>query len=294
MTCYRSALWVAILLGWSSVCAANETTRRIFTVNAPLAHIAETLGGDEVQVIYLVPNGIDPAFWKPSSEDILLAQEAELILLNGAGYAKWVDTAVLPRSGLIDSSADFSDRLIAESADALVHQHGPKGEHSAESEFAFTTWFDPDLALKQLNTVAEALTVKWPELGAKIDAGRTEIALQIAEMDVALQNLFTTSAGRQIITSHPVYHYMERRYAQSFVSMHWEPNVMPDEEAWGLFEEQLDLHRNPLMIWEGKPVPPISKKLKQLGVEWMVISPFANVADRNSLFRKIARQVEPL
>ena len=37
-----------------------------------------------------MPNDIDPAFWSPKAADVLALQKADLILLNGANYAKVV------------------------------------------------------------------------------------------------------------------------------------------------------------------------------------------------------------
>ena len=38
----------------------------------------------------------DPAFWKPDDAAIARFQTADLILRNGAGYAKWMKTVSLP------------------------------------------------------------------------------------------------------------------------------------------------------------------------------------------------------
>ena len=39
---------------------------------------------------------VGPAFWAPEVETIAAFQAADLILLNGATYAKWLKTASLP------------------------------------------------------------------------------------------------------------------------------------------------------------------------------------------------------
>ena len=77
----------------------------IYTVNYPLAYFAERIGGDSVEVVFPAPDGIDPAFWQPTTTDILGYQSADLILLNGAGYAKWLSRVSLPAAGLVDTSA---------------------------------------------------------------------------------------------------------------------------------------------------------------------------------------------
>ena len=45
-------------------------------------------GGDRIEVSYPGPAGEDPAYWSPDAETIASYQKADLILLNGASYAK--------------------------------------------------------------------------------------------------------------------------------------------------------------------------------------------------------------
>ncbi len=82
--------------------AVDEVPDRllVFTVNYPLEYFADRLGGDQVEVVFPAPPGGDPAFWSPDPDTIAAYQGADLILLNGAGYAKWLERATLPSSKL--------------------------------------------------------------------------------------------------------------------------------------------------------------------------------------------------
>ena len=61
----------------------------------PSPVFAERIAGQLVEVRFLVPADLDPAFWQPASEDVTTMQAADLILLNGAGYEKWLPTISL-------------------------------------------------------------------------------------------------------------------------------------------------------------------------------------------------------
>ena len=84
----------------------------VMTVNYPLAYFAERLGGDAVTVSFPAPEDADPAWWKPDDATLEAYQKADLVLLNGATYAKWVAKASLPASKLVDTSAAGADRYI--------------------------------------------------------------------------------------------------------------------------------------------------------------------------------------
>ena len=92
-----------------------------------------------------VPENQDPAYWEPSGDQIAEFQSADLVLLNGADYAKWTLRATLPWSRTVVTCEGMEEELI-EIPDAVVHSHGPEGEHS-HAGLVSETWLDPDLAI---------------------------------------------------------------------------------------------------------------------------------------------------
>ena len=70
----------------------------VYTVNYPLKYFAERIGGEYVEVVFPAPADVDPAYWLPDRETVSDYQKADIILLNGAHYAKWVEKVTLPGS----------------------------------------------------------------------------------------------------------------------------------------------------------------------------------------------------
>jgi zinc transport system substrate-binding protein len=127
----------------------------IITVNYPLAYFAERILGEHGNVSFPAPAGVDPAYWSPEPEIIAEYQQADLILLNGAGYAAWTANATLPRSRLVNTTAALTDQLIPVQS-TVTHTHGPSGDHS-HGDTAFTTWLDPGIAIEQARAVLNAV-----------------------------------------------------------------------------------------------------------------------------------------
>ena len=114
-----------VLTSW----AQSQAQPKVYVVNYPLQYFAERIAGDQVSVVFPAPPDGDPAFWNPDVETIAAFQAADLILVNGATYAKWLKTASLPKSKMVDTSRSFAADYI-EIKDDAVHSHGPEGEHS--------------------------------------------------------------------------------------------------------------------------------------------------------------------
>ncbi len=248
----------------------------VYTVNYPLRYFAERIGGDLVRVEFPAPADLDPAFWSPDVETVSEYQSADLILLNGAGYAKWVDRVSLRPSALIDTSSGFADRLIVVE-DAAVHTHGPEGDHS-HGTLAFTVWLDLELAARQAAAVRDALARLRPGNQDTFEQNYQELESDLHNLDRQLHDLVGES-DLPLLASHPVYQYLAARYGLNLESVHFEPDALPDAKAWRGLEEILAEHPARWMIWEREPLEETVAKLRELGVESVVFDPCGNTPD---------------
>ncbi len=261
-------------LWWGIMPASADKRLLIYTVNYPLQYFAQRIGDDAVEVELPVPAGVDPAFWKPDTQSILALQRADLILLNGAGYAKWLDKVSLPGHKLVDTSAGFRDRYI-EVQTGVSHSHGPGGEHS-HAGTAFTTWLDFGQAVEQARAVKDALTRLNP-LQEKTFATRfAALERDLNNLNSELQAIVAQSPSKPLLASHPVYQYLVRRYSLDLQSVLWEPDSMPPDSEWQSLEALLAEHPARWMLWEARPTAEITEHLIQSGVQVAVFDPCAN------------------
>jgi zinc transport system substrate-binding protein len=265
---------------------------KVYVVNYPLKYFAERIGGDHVTVEFPVPADEDPAFWNPGIANISAFQKADLILLNGAGYARWVAKVSLPRSKIVNTSAKFKDRYII-TKEAVTHSHGA-GEKHAHEALAFTTWLDLTLAVRQAEAVASAMGRKRPELRDTFQSNFKALAKQLKTLDQDIQTIVSQKPSTPLIVSHPVYDYIARRYGLNIVSVHWEPDQLPGDEQWRALQAILKQHPAEWMIWEGQPVQASMDGLKTLGVDSLVFDPCGNVPDQGDFMTVMQRNVEDI
>ena len=253
---------------------ASNDPLSVYVVNYPLQYFAERIGGGHVRVTFPAPADGDPAFWEPEVEQIAAYQEADLILLNGASYAKWVQRVSLPASRMVDTSAAFSDRYIPLEG-RTTHNHGAAGEHQHRDQ-AFTTWLDPQQAIEQAAAIRDALIRLRPDAEAAFQQGFAALQRELQELDKHLAAAFARYKGQPLLFSHPVYQYLIRRYAIDGYELHWEPDTMPGPEEWRAFDALLKRHPAGSMVWESTPTPEIVTALEQRGIEALVFDPAAN------------------
>jgi zinc transport system substrate-binding protein len=269
-------LLMAAALFTASVSHAFPKDNVVYTVNYPLQYFAEAIGGDDLDVVFPAPPDADPANWTPDVDMLLDYQAADLILLNGAGYAEWTKGVYLARSRLVDTSASFKDRLIAEESDQVPHVHGPTGAEVQGAAIAFTTWLDLLLSRAQAEAVRDAMVARWPDHAAAFAQRHAVLDAELAALDAALSVALAPLRGSHILASHPVYQYLERGYGLELTSLHWEPGLTPPPEEWVALDALLGQRAATVMLWEGEPTPETRAALQVRGLRVMVLPTLSN------------------
>jgi zinc transport system substrate-binding protein len=245
----------------------------ILAVNYPLAYFAERLAPEDVNVVFPPPPNVDPAHWKPPPESIAQFQEADLVLLNGADYARWTRTATLPKSAVVVTAAGCRKSFLP--SPSSTHRHGPEGEHS-HSGTAFTTWLDLELATCQAGHVRDALVRALPNEVTGIQASFGALARDLRELDESLRLAAKTFEGVTLFASHPVYQYLADAYDLEIQSFHLEPDEALDAEALASIESATKEHRPAVMLWEAEPLAETRRTLEDRAIRVVVFDPAAN------------------
>ena len=289
----RKILFINItfaLLAIHSSMAAEKLT--VYVVNYPLQFFAERIGGEHVNVVFPAPADVDPAYWMPDTPTIAAYQQADLILLNGAGYARWVNKATLPRFRMVITSAGFKEQYL-ETAEIPTHSHGSEGEHAHES-LAFTTWIDFSFAAKQAKAIAKALSRKRTDLRHIFQKNYATLEKDLIALDITIKEVVSNNHARPLVVSHPVYDYFARRWGLNIRSLHWEPDDILTNEQMMELKSILKEHPAKWMIWEGEPVQTSVDKLKTLGIDSLVFDPCGNVPQQGDFLTIMRQNVENL
>jgi zinc transport system substrate-binding protein len=276
----------------SPATAPKSSKPQVLVANYPLQYFAQRIASDVVEVRFLAPKDEDPAFWQPDEKAVTAFQNADLILMNGAGYSKWADKVTLPESKVVDTSSRFANNFI-EVRDASTHSHGPGGQHSHNGT-AFTTWIDFQQATIQAQAVSDALAALVPAAKDSIVRNTEALKDELEALDERLSALSRRLVQHPLVASHPVYHYLARRYGMNLKSVLWEPDMALDDKALGDLKGILAGHRARWMIWEGEPAKDSVEKLAALGLQSVVFDPCGNVPDSGDFMTVMKANVEAM
>jgi zinc transport system substrate-binding protein len=260
----------------------------IYTVNYPLQYFVQRIGGDLVDVIFPAPRGIDPASWMPDVDTVAEYQRADVIILNGAGYAGWLRRVSLPDSRRVDTSASFADRLLRVTEN-VAHAHGPEGEH-VHDDLAFTIWLNPELATEQATAIRDALARKLPDAVEMLDANLASLASDLSTLDIELRKMFDRLGGRPLVYSRPIYQYLNQRYGLAGKSVDWELDVEPAEDELYALSGLI----NVVMLGDTEPLPAIRARLEALGITFVVFDPCAGRPEAGDYLDVMSRNIKAL
>lgn len=204
-------LLVSLALLFNSLACDNtpsEGTRVVVTIY-PLADFVSEVAGDKVEVITLLPPGASPHTYELTTGQVAEATRAKLLIVNGAGLDFWVEEKIRIAAGtdllVLDTSlsAALEGLLIKEGDTDEGHDHGGVNPH---------IWLNPVLAQKQVQAIAQALTM--------IDPDNRDFYLERAEnyveklkgLDEEIETIVQTFEPPEFVSLHPAWTYFARRY----------------------------------------------------------------------------------
>jgi ABC-type Zn uptake system ZnuABC Zn-binding protein ZnuA len=210
-------LGLALLLG--SLLApvpafAREPKLKVVTSVAPHADLIRQIAGDRVDLVQLIPDGVDSHTFEPRPSDVRFLQEADLIVLNGlhlesptqrlADANKRPDTPYLL---LGDSTITPSDWIFDFSFPA---SQGDPNPH---------LWLNVAYAKNYAALIQSQLVQMDPENADYYQANYVKLAGRMDQLDQAIFAAVQAlpENNRKLLTYHDSWAYFGRRYGMEII-----------------------------------------------------------------------------
>lgn len=217
---------------------AGEDRLRIIASFYLMADFAGKIGGEWVEVTNLVPAGIEPHEWEPSTTDMTLLEQADMLIYNGAGMEHWIEsvTAALDNQDLIlvETAAEVVTKVPAagdEEAHGDEEPHGDGDEEPHDDGHQHDqdphVWLSPLNAKRQLQAILDALVRADPVHQAAFQANYETWAVEMDKLDQLYRTGLADLARREIIVAHQAFGYLCAEYDLEQVAIE---GLMADSE----------------------------------------------------------------
>jgi zinc transport system substrate-binding protein len=191
-------LWGVLCLcaGWpGAAAAAVPVVATIF----PLADLVRQIGGDEVEVVTLLPPGASPHTFEPTPEQARQVAKARVFVDVGAGLDGWAARLRAARTEpltVVTATAGVS---------LLDGDHGVGGDPHV--------WLDPLLVRDHIvAAIVDGLVAADPDHRAAFERGAAQLRDALTRLDAEVRALLAPAQRRSYVAFHAAWRYFGRRY----------------------------------------------------------------------------------
>lgn len=187
----------------------------VVTTTSIFADMAANIGGDAVAVQSIVPIGVNPLVYQPTSDDTKLIAAASLVLYNGLALEDWMNTLI--------ANSDTEAKWVMLTRGIYRIENDPHA------------WMDARRGLTYLENIKNALVKLVPDQKEMFEFNYRLYRQQLQDMDAYIQKQINTipAEKRLLLTFHAALGYYAERYGlqvKNLDTLHLE-NFIPESGA---------------------------------------------------------------
>nr|WP_238162426.1 zinc ABC transporter substrate-binding protein [Cohnella sp. AR92] len=208
-------------------CGEQKTTFvegkvNVVTTFYPLYYLATEIGGEDANVVNLIPTGVEPHDWTPKSKDLQVASKAQLFIYNGAGLEGWAEDFLHGTKSngslkIVEASAGIS--LISGNPEEEEHGHSNEEGHDHASNVDPHTWVSPKSSLVMADNIRKALIDSDPAHEAAYESRYEDLKNRLAALDEKFTRELGAVPNRNIVVTHQAFGYLARDYGLNQVAI---------------------------------------------------------------------------
>jgi zinc transport system substrate-binding protein len=202
---------IAVSLTAYTLTAPQASTKlKIVTTFYPLTYLTQQIGGDQIEVTQLIPNNTEIHGWEPSASNIMAADDANIIIYNGAGADHWMEDDVLPAL-----SGDHSRTVVESTAGLTLIANQDQDEGEEHGLYDPHTWLCPYTAKLQAENIYNALVAVDPQHEGYYTQRWLNLKGELEQLDTAYTDNLSNASNNEIFVSHEAFGYLADRYGFS-------------------------------------------------------------------------------
>lgn len=180
---------------------------RILATFLPVHAHAAAIAGDRASVESIVAGDVGAHDFSPRPADMARIAEADVLVFNGAGMEPWLDDLVrqAAKKDLLQVDLSHGVELLQSPPSLDVHS-----EHDGEPNPHL--WLDPVIAIRQVETLRDALCAADPEGSEIYQENAASYLASLRELDADFQSVLGPLPSKKLVTFHDAFPYLAKRY----------------------------------------------------------------------------------
>jgi len=181
-----------------------------------LADVVGRIGGDEIELLSLIPIGVDPHAFEPTPRDAQALAEADVVLINGFGLEAFLEDLIRQAGGSAPVvSASLGIAPLAFEGEEHEEEEGAHEEHGADPH----TWLDPNNVAHWTERIEAALSALDPKRAEVFASNGEAYRAELATLDGEIRDLVSRipPENRKMVTDHDELGYFAEAYGFTVV-----------------------------------------------------------------------------
>lgn len=177
----------------------------------PQAEMVKAVGGNLVDVMVIVPPGVEPHTYEPSASTLIALEKTDVYFKIGNGLMPFEDKLTEKVVAL------NPDIMIVDTSEGVPVIHGSDPDSPAGNDPHI--WLSPANARIMVENIAGGLIRIDPDNAAYYEGNARQYIARIDALDEKIKKEMNTSPGRTIVVTHPAWSYFARDYGIEQISI---------------------------------------------------------------------------
>ncbi len=291
----KTAILISVLVMLVSLAACTDNTTEdendkplVMTTLFPHYDFATALGGDYVEVEYLLPPGMSAHSYEPSPQGVIRISGADLLIYTGDMMEPWVEDIVVGSGAsetleLLDLSQDVDLIELGESEEEHVEEEHDDHDHG-DDDVDPHYWTDPLNAIKMIESIEKSLLDLVDDEDAKADI-QTNADAYIADLntyhEAVLQAVENSAHDTIMHGGHNAFGYFTYRYGLEYITPYqgFSTDSEPTPGALSTMVDTMETHNVDTLFAETLIDPKVAEAIaEETGARILYLNTAGNVS----------------
>lgn len=265
--------------------SSDDGKIQVETTFYPMYEFAKEVVGNKGDVDLIIPAGTEPHDFEPSAKDLAKISKADVFVYNSSALEKWasdIDSVDKDKTEVIEASKGITlMNGVAEEEDGSDDSSSIEASTDANTMDPHV-WLDPVLAIKEVETIRDQLSKKYPDDKATFEKNAASYITKLKALDQDYQTAFKDVSNKSFVTQHAAFGYLAKQYGLTQEAI---AGISPDQEpsASRLSELKEYVEKNNVQViyFEENASSKVAETLaSETGVKLTVLNPLESLTNK--------------